>query len=577
MDREAWLAFTRSSPRADWPDWLTTSKMTIVPFYDRSKLIDETLNTLDEALYQQVLVTIIVVIVMVLHLRTSLLISVMLPLAVLITFITMSIAGVDANIVALSGIAIAIGTVVDVGIVLTENILKHLGEAPPDEAKSATIYRAVTEVSSAVTTSVLTTVISFLPVFTMEGEAGRLFRPLAFTKSFALIASIIVALTIIPPVAHLLFGTIPKTLRERRTLVTALTAIAGAIAFAFSFWLAVALLILAVGIFFEKRVEGRFRKAAVLALNISTALAAVILLTVDWMPLGLDRNTVENFVFVILVVGGLLLGFRLFEKVYPSVLRWCLAHKAMFLAAPVVLLLLAFSVWLGFPKVFSILPKIAGDGITETRLWQDAAQKFPGLGREFRPALDEGSFLLMPTISPHASIEEAMETLGQIDSAVAAIPEVDQVVGKIGRADSPLDPAPISMIETVVNYKSEFKTDEKGRILRYRMGDDGSFIYDKSGSLIEDRRGKPFRQWRPEIKDPDDIWAKIEEAARLPGVTGAPKLQPIETRLVMLRTGMRAPMGIKIKGRRYPRSRNSVWPSKRSCVRTRSSASPRRR
>lgn len=548
MAGEAWLAFTRSIPRADWPDWLTTSKVTIVPFYDRSKLIGETLNTLDEALYQQVLVTIIVVIIMVLHLRTSLLISVMLPLAVLITFITMSIAGVDANIVALSGIAIAIGTVVDVGIVLTENILKHLDEAPPDEAKSATIYRAVTEVSSAVTTSVLTTVVSFLPVFTMEGEAGRLFRPLAFTKSFALIASIIVALTIIPPVAHLLFGTIPKTLRERRTLVTALTAIAGLFAFAFSFWLAAALLILAVGIFFEKRVEGSFRKAAVLALNISAAIAVVILLTVDWMPLGLDRNTVENFVFVVLVVGALLLVFRLFEKIYPSVLRWCLANKAMFLTAPVVLLLLAFSVWLGFSKVFSFLPKIAGDGVTETRLWQDASQKFPGLGREFRPALDEGSFLLMPTISPHASIEEAMETLGQIDSAVAAIPEVDQVVGKIGRVDSPLDPAPISMIETLVNYKSEFKTDEKGNILRYRTGDDGNFIYDKSGNLIKDRRGKPFRQWRPEIKDPDDIWAKIEQAARLPGVTGAPKLQPIETRLVMLRTGMRAPMGIKIKG-----------------------------
>ncbi|WP_193212624.1 efflux RND transporter permease subunit [Luteolibacter marinus] len=549
MDRESWLAFTRGTARAEWPDWLTTSKMTIVPFYDRSKLIGETLNTLDDALYQQVLVTIIVVIVMVMHLRTSVLISAMLPLAVLITFITMKIAGVDANIVALSGIAIAIGTVVDVGIVLTENILKHLDEAPPDEAKSAVIYRAVTEVASAVTTSVATTVVSFLPVFTMTGEAGRLFRPLAFTKSFALVASIIVALTIIPPVAHLLFGSVPKALRDRRVLVSGLLVAAALLALGFSGWLALALLVLAAGLWFERRVAGRWRHGVAVGVNVLAALAVVLLLTLDWMPLGLDRNTPENLVFVVLVVGGLLLGFRLFELGYSSVLRWCLAHKPLFLTAPAVMLALAFCIWLGFPRVFDFVPRLAGEGIRETRLWQDATAKFPGLGREFRPALDEGSFLLMPTISPHASIDEAMETLGQLDSAVAAIPEVERVVGKIGRVDSPLDPAPISMVETVVNYVSEFKSDDKGRVLRFRTMDDGNFAYDASGHLIEDPRGKPFRQWRPEIRSPDDIWAKIEEAARLPGVTGAPKLQPIETRLVMLRTGMRAPMGIKIKGR----------------------------
>src|SRR5690606_34578804 len=107
--------------------------------------------------------------------------------------------------------------------------------------------------------------------------------------------------------------------------------------------------------------------------------------------------------------------------------------------------------------------------------------------------------------------------------------------------------APISMIETVINYLPEYKSDEKGRVLRFRTDDDGNYLYEH-GQLIEDRHGKPFRQWRPEIRTPDDIWRQIEAAARLPGVTGAPKLQPIETRLVMLRTGMRAPMGLKIKG-----------------------------
>jgi Cu(I)/Ag(I) efflux system membrane protein CusA/SilA len=544
----SWLEFTRNTPRADWPEWLTTSKVTVVPFYDRSQLIGETLNTLDEALYQQVLVTIIVVIVMVMHLRTSLLISAMLPLAVLITFIAMKMAGVDANVVALSGIAIAIGTVVDVGIVLTENILKHLDEAPPDEAKSAVIYKAVTEVASAVTTSVATTVISFLPVFTMTGEAGRLFQPLAYTKSFALIASIIVALTIIPPVAHLLFGQVPRWLREKRTVSAALLAVAAVVSFFFSWILGLILLGLAVGIMLTPMVTGRPLRYALFTLNAAASLAVVLLLTSNWMPLGLDRNMIENLIFVVIVIGGLLVIFKLFEIIYPSVLRWCLAHKGMFLTIPVVLILLALSSWLGFAKTFSPLAALTGGSITETRIWQDAEETFPGLGREFRPALDEGSFLFMPTVSPHASIEESRELLGKMDRAIAAIPEVDRVVGKIGRVESPLDPAPISMVETVVNYLPEFKTDEKGRVLRFRTDDNEAFVYDKSGNLIADKGGKPFRQWRPEIRSPNDIWDKIAEAGTMPGVTGAPKLQPIETRLVMLRTGMRAPMGIKIKG-----------------------------
>jgi Cu(I)/Ag(I) efflux system membrane protein CusA/SilA len=546
---DAWTAYTKTTDRRAWPDWLTTSKVTVVPFYDRSSLIGETLNTLDEALYQQVLVTIIVVVVMVLHLRTSLLISTMLPLAVLMTFITMKLAGVDANIVALSGIAIAIGTVVDVGIVLTENILKHLDEAREDESRSAVIYRAVTEVSSAVTTSVATTVVSFLPVFTMTGEAGRLFRPLAFTKTFALIASIIVALTIIPPVAHLLFGTLPKWVKSRRVLSVVLLAIAGAVSFTFSVWLGLGLLLLAAGLLTPIFISGKPLRIAIFVMNFVIALTIGWLLTIDWMPLGLDRANFSNYIFVIIVIGGLLGLFRIFEMFYGNILKWCLNHKALFLSSPILLLVAALSIWLGFPKVFAFLPKTFGDGITETRLWKDGAEKFPGLGREFRPALDEGSFLYMPTVAPHASIDEAREALRITDAAIHAIPEVSQVVGKIGRAETPLDPAPISMIETVVNYVSEYKTDAKGRVLRFQTDEEGNFAYDASGELIEDRHGKPFRQWRPKIKSPADIWAEIDKATRLPGITGAPKLQPIETRLVMLRTGMRAPMGLKIKGR----------------------------
>lgn len=508
LNETAWLAHTRTIDPRSSPEWLTTSKVTVIPFYDRSKLIGETLNTLDDALYQQVLVTIIVVVIMLLHFRSSILISMMLPLAVLITFISMKIWGVDANIVALSGIAIAIGTVVDVGIVLTENILKHLDEADPEESKASVIYRGVTEVAGAVTTSVATTVVSFLPVFTMTGEAGRLFRPLAFTKSFALIASIIVALTIIPPVAHILFGYRFPLFRK-----------------------------------FASFRKSKALKFTFFGFNIAVAFFVTWLLAEDWMPLGLDRSTGINILFVCLVIGGLLLFFKIFEHLYGGILKWCLSHKALFLSAPILLLTMAFSVWLGFPKVFSFLPESA----KETALYQDAAKKFPALGEEFRPALDEGSFLFMPTVAPHASIEEAQETLRQLDAAIASIPEIDQVVGKIGRAETPLDPAPLSMIETVINYVSEYKSNEKGEVLRFKTNDQGDFVYENE-KLVPDKSGQPFRQWRPEIKSPDDIWSEISRVTQLPGVTGAPKLQPIETRLVMLRTGMRAPMGLKIKG-----------------------------
>ena len=547
-DESAWLDFTRATDRADWPGWLTTSRVTIVPFYDRSQLIAETLSTLDDALYQQVLVSIIVVIVMVLHLRASLLISSMLPLAVLMTFIAMKQFGVDANIVALAGIAIAIGTVVDVGIVLTENILKHLDEAPPDADRADVIVRGAAEVAPAVTTSVATTVISFLPVLTMTGEAGRLFIPLALTKNFAMIASIIVALTIIPPIAHLLFGVLPGWLRGRRALCAALTAVAGIAALAISPWLAAALWVFAAGTLLSPLASAGWERAAVLAINLTAALAVVILLTLDWMPLGLQQSTVRNLTFVLLFAGFLLIAFKIFEAFYPKILRACLAHKAWFLAAPAAMLVLAACIWLGFERVFAPLGGLADGRVAENRLWDDAAEKFPGLGREFRPPLDEGSFLVMPTVSAHASIDEVMEAMRRLDSAIASIPEVDRVVGKLGRAETPLDPAPISMIETVVNYLPEFKSDAQGRVLRFRTDERGNFLYGDDEQLIEDRRGRPFRQWRPHIRTPSDIWDEIARVSDFPGLTGAPMLQPIETRLVMLRTGMRAPMGIKVKG-----------------------------
>ncbi|MGB8226546.1 MAG: efflux RND transporter permease subunit, partial [Sedimentisphaerales bacterium] len=168
---------------------------------------------------------------------------------------------------------------------------------------------------------------------------------------------------------------------------------------------------------------------------------------------------------------------------------------------------------------------------------------------EFMPSLDEGSFLYMPTTMPHASLGEALDIIQKQDAAIGSIPEIDTVVGKIGRAESPLDPAPVSMIETVINYKSEYILGKDGRRIRFRYDKKTEqFTRDKDGNLIPDKNGRPYRQWRDNIKSPDDIWHEIVNAAQIPGTTSAPKLQPIAARIVMLQSGMRAPMGIKVKG-----------------------------
>jgi len=186
--------------------------------------------------------------------------------------------------------------------------------------------------------------------------------------------------------------------------------------------------------------------------------------------------------------------------------------------------------------------------VTETGPWQAATHRFPGLDREFMPTLDEGAFLLMPTTLPHAGMEETVEQVRMMDMRVASIPEVESVVGKVGRVDSALDPAPVSMFENIIQYKSEYKTDERGRRVRFAVDTDGTFERDEAGALIPDRHGRYYRQWRDHIHSADDIWQEILQAADLPGVTSAPRLQPIETRLVMLQTGMRATTGVQVFG-----------------------------
>ena len=436
----------------------TISQVKIVPFYDRTGLIYETLGTLNDAISQEILITVIVIIILLRHFRSSMLIAGLLPLAVLSCFIAMRFFKVEANIVALSGIAIAIGTMVDMGIVICENIVRHLQEAPAEKSRLQVIYDASCEVGSAVLAAIATTIVSFLPVFTMIGAEGKLFRPLAFTKTFALLASAIVAIFVIPVFAYWLYGGQRKPENEKKP---------------------------------------RLKRFANLADLIVVLLVAAVL-SKYWMPLGPDRGVIASFIFVAGMLLLVLVSVMLLTRFYPLILGWCLAHRGRFLMIPLVLVISGGFAW-------------------------------RSLGKEFMPSLDEGSFLYMPTTMPHASIGEAIDVLAKIDSAIKTIPEVKTVVGKIGRVESPLDPAPISMVETVIDYHSKFKRDKDGRI-------------------VKDENGRAIRQWRNHIESPRDIWDEIVKAAKLPGTTSAPLLQPIETRLIMLQTGMRAPMGIKVKG-----------------------------
>jgi Cu(I)/Ag(I) efflux system membrane protein CusA/SilA len=171
------------------------------------------------------------------------------------------------------------------------------------------------------------------------------------------------------------------------------------------------------------------------------------------------------------------------------------------------------------------------------------------MGEEFMPPLDEGSFLYMPTTMPHASIGEALDVVKKLDMAVSAIPEVELIVGKLGRVESSLDPAPISMFENIINYKPEYIVDAAGHPIFFQYDTvTAEFVRDEQGRLIPDENGRPFRQWRSHIHSPDDIWDEIVKVTKIPGVTSAPKLQPIAARIVMLQSGMRAPMGVKVRG-----------------------------
>ncbi|WP_127846074.1 efflux RND transporter permease subunit [Psychroflexus aestuariivivens] len=577
----------------------TESQLKIVPFYDRSELINETIGTLEEAISLQLIIALLVVIIIVFNIRASIVISAVLPISVLLVFIAMKFFNIQANIVALSGIAIAIGTMIDLAVILSENVLKKF-EKSPENSLFKNIYNGSAEVSSAILTAVLTTVISFMPVFALEAAEGKLFIPLAYTKTFALVAAFLVTVLILPSLIYVFFR-IKINKAKTSYFLNVLLAVIGFWTIFYEFWLGFFILVYSLTYFLSY--QTRIKKFQFKNLHFYVlVLGILILLNKFWLPLGPQQHFLSNLVFVGVLVGVILGFYLLLEKYYAQILKIFLNNVKTFLVIPSIFILLGITIWLGFSKTFHWSKAISnslGFSIENTRLWNTMDENFPGIGKEFMPSLDEGSFILMPTSMTHSGIEFNKEKLQQMDILVKQIPEVEVVVGKLGRVESAIDPAPISMFENLITYKSEFILNAEGQQQAFEVDESGLFkvkglkiqdnqieitkssediiwfdnqtfafqnnsnqvfpdqiqneiLYEIENDfepfLIKNENGNYFRNWRQHIESPDDIWNEIAKVTKIPGITSAPKLQPIETRQIMLQTGMRAPMGIKVSG-----------------------------
>ncbi|MHC4398938.1 MAG: efflux RND transporter permease subunit [Planctomycetota bacterium] len=456
--------------------------------YDRTLLIEETVTTLSDALGHELAITIAVIVLFLLHVRASIIIAVTLPMAVLMSFIAMKVFGVDANIMSLAGIVIAIGTMVDMGIIILENIYGGLsdweakGSPGGPEGRMKVIREAAGEVVPAVITAVSTTIVSFLPVFFLTGRDHRLFSPLAWTKTFALAASLIVAVTVVPMLCRVFL----RSLRAPRW-----TSIAAALG---SAGLSAGLCYFVWG----DRIQG-------------------------WTSLGLPWVTAAAF------AAGFLAGWwltrekirpmeenpasRFVRWIYAGRLRLALRHKVLMLSFPALIVVLGLGAWIGLPTVLRPVEKLFatfGADLNAVPGYVKAKHTFTGLKSDDWIALDEGSWFYMPSLYPAASFSQAMEVLQTQDVMIQQIPEVKNVLGKIGRVESALDPAPAAMVETYVMLK-------------------------------------PRDQWRPEMTE-RKIWNEINSVATLLGITPASPLQPIEGRVVMLQSGIKAPMAVRIYG-----------------------------
>ncbi|AKC83067.1 hypothetical protein IMCC26134_10275 [Verrucomicrobia bacterium IMCC26134] len=497
---------------ADLAPALTAEKLEAIAFYDRSQLIEETNATVVDTLKEAIITTLLVVVVFLLHLRASLATAVGLPLGMLFAFLVMHFLGVSANLMSLAGIAIAIGVMVDFGIIMTENITQHLvdlqtkcqreGRAMPtspwNEEIIETVVTASREVARPLITSAATTVIGFLPIFALTGQAGRLFIPLALTKTLAISGSVLVGVFLVPVLCRLLL----PPWQVRKTPLLILSALAAGLAFGW-FWKDG----------YTIPLDHERWSLSVPGWLFAPALAALVGSAV-WR-LGRERlvdyehNPTSHAIHVA------------YDWAYTRIQR----HKVIFAFTIATLAVGGYLVGLGWTRMSWPLRQgfsLVGGDLGRTRLDATLTRWFPGIGASFLPPLDEGSLLFMPSVPATAGLGETQRVMMIQNRAIESVPEVSGVMGKLGRAETALDPAPIGMIETVVILKPY-----KDWPIVAMPGPHGTLV-NRTRTLAEVR-------------------ASLAAATDLPGV--APSwLQPIETRVVMLSTGIRSLMALQILG-----------------------------
>ncbi len=489
-----------------------SEQVTVVPFYDRSQLIRETTATLSATLVEAVVTTAIVVIAFLLHVRASLAVAISLPLGMLFTFLVMRLAGVGANIMSLAGIAIAIGVMVDFGIIMTENITQHLvdlqekcrreGRPMPTSPWNPEITQAVItaaqEVARPLLTSAATTVIGFLPIFALQDQAGRLFTPLALTKSLAISGAVLFGTLLVPVLCRLLL----PPWHIRKPILFALAGLAGGVAFG---WF------IRDGWSFPMDYE-RWSLTIpgwLFAPFFAAAVALIVWRIGREKLVNYEENPASHAIHVA------------YEWAYNHIQR----HKVTFTVAIATLAFGGYLLGLGWQTVSWPLRQsfaLVGADLSRTTLDQSLTRAFPGVGSSFLPPLDEGSLLFMPSIPATGGLGEAQRIMLAQNRLIESVPEVASVMGKMGRAETALDPAPLGMIETVVLLK-------------------------------------PYAEWPVHsIADPDgterkrprtlsEVRAALAAITDIPGV--APSwLQPIETRVVMLSTGIRSLIALQVLG-----------------------------
>lgn len=403
--------------------------VSIEPFYDRSELIDATIDTLNDSLWKEVLLVVLVHVLFLWHFRSVLIVTIPLPLSILGAFCLMKLAGVTSNVMSLGGIAIAIGVLVDAGIVMTENVLRR-AESRDSENWLELVRAGCVQVGRPILYAMLIIVVAFLPVFSLTGEEGKLFRPLAFTKTFAMVASLLVAVFLVPVLCSLL-------------------------------------------------AKGRVTPE--------------------------EKH----------------LTMRPLVRAYTGLLDQALRYPVLILTGAAGILVCTATLVIGLPGSWHHwLVKNEF-----TRL----ANVSRGVGSEFMPALNEGSLLFMPVLAPGVSLPEVQRVMAWQDRVISALPEVQSVAGKLGRAETATDPAPIEMIETTILLKPEYIRTNK------------LFL----GVPIPRTIRNP--EWRAEMTQKKLIAELTEKLSAVPGyVPGF--LQPIENRVLMLNTGIRGQVGVKVLG-----------------------------